>query len=104
MLRRALVVHPADNVANALEDVAAGEAIAARSGPATVELAAVEAIPFGFKVALADVPVGGEVRKYGEVIGRASQAIRRGALVHVHNLEGARGRGDLARAETEAKR
>jgi altronate dehydratase small subunit len=105
--RRALVIDPADNVANALEDVAAGEIIAAKSGSSTIELPAVERIPFGFKVALADVRVGGEVCKYGEVIGRASRAIPRGALVHIHNLEGARGRGDLARSvagpETETE-
>ena len=33
--------------------------------------------------------------KYGESIGVASSDIQEGQLVHVHNLEGARGRGDL---------
>jgi altronate dehydratase small subunit len=36
------------------------------------------------------------VLKYGESIGVASSDIQMGQLVHVHNLEGARGRGDLA--------
>ena len=103
MAKRALIIHPADSVANALEDVAAGELVVARSGESTVELTAIERIPFGFKLALVDMPAGGEVRKYGEVVGRASQPIARGALVHVHNLEGERGRGDLVRNQREAK-
>lgn len=96
-VRRALVLDPRDSVANALEAVAAGEAIAARVGDETVQVVAREAIPFGFKVALADLPAGAQVLKYGAIIGRASQPIRRGDLVHVHNLEGGRARGDLGR-------
>lgn len=58
-------------------------------------------IPFGFKIAVADIAKGDHVRKYGESIGIASSAIRTGDLVHVHNLEGARGRGDLAKGDPE---
>ncbi len=95
--KRALILTAKDTVANALEEVAAGEVIAARIGDEIRLVTALDRIPFGFKVALEDVPLGGEVYKYGEVIGRASQPIKRGQLVHVHNLEGARGRGDLRR-------
>ena len=38
----------------------------------------VEFVPQGHKVALADIPEGGEVRRYGEVVGIAMQAIPRG--------------------------
>jgi altronate dehydratase small subunit len=96
--KRALVIDPADTVANALEDIDPGDAIDAVDGARVVSLLAAERIPFGFKVALVDTPSGGEVRKYGEVIGRASQPIQRGQLVHIHNLEGLRGRGDLSPA------
>ncbi len=96
--KRALILTPRDTVANALEEVAEGEVIAARIGDEARLVTALERIPFGFKVALEDVPLGGEVYKYGEAIGKASQPIRKGALVHVHNLEGARGRGDLQQA------
>ena len=98
--KRALILTTKDTVANALEEVAAGEVIAARIGDETRLVTALERIPFGFKVALEHVPLGGDVLKYGEVIGRASQPIAKGELVHVHNLEGARGRGDLQRAAT----
>jgi altronate dehydratase small subunit len=46
-------------------------------------------------MAVTDIARGEPVVKYGEMIGKASQDIRKGALVHIHNLEGARGRGDL---------
>lgn len=38
----------------------------------------VEFVPQGHKVALTDIPEGGEVRRYGEVVGIATQAIPRG--------------------------
>ena len=97
--KRALIISPRDNVATALQDVEAGAVVAARQGQAVVELTAREKIPFGFKIALVDIPRGGDVYKYGEIIGRASQPIAKGDLVHVHNVEGTRGRGDLAAAD-----
>jgi altronate dehydratase small subunit len=97
--RRALVIDPRDNVANALEEAAVGDRILARSDGATAEITARERIPFGFKVALVDLPVGGLVVKYGEIIGRTTRPITRGDLVHIHNVEGARGRGDLGGEE-----
>ena len=33
--------------------------------------------------------------KYGECIGAANTAIRKGEYVHVHNMDALRGRGDL---------
>ena len=42
--------------------------------------------PAGHKVALADVPTGGQVRKYGQVIGVATRPIQAGEHVHTHNL------------------
>jgi altronate dehydratase small subunit len=87
----ALILHPDDNVATAVKDLAAGEAVAAGDG-----VVALEAIPFGHKLALADIRPAGDIVKYGEVIGRATAAIKKGAHVHVHNVEGLRGRGDRA--------
>ena len=61
-------------------------------------LPALDAIPFGFKIALQDILQGEAIRKYGETIGRASSLIAKGTMVHIHNLEGVRGRGDLERS------
>jgi len=92
----ALALSGKDNVATALEEVEAGAEVGVRLGGDITTLRAAERIPFGFKVALADIARGSHVIKYGESIGIASTDIRGGELVHVHNLEGGRGRGDLA--------
>ncbi len=93
----ALMLSPKDNVATALQDIEAGAEAALRLGKDVRSVKALERIPFGFKLAVADIPKGAPVTKYGEVIGKASSDIKRGQLVHVHNIEGARGRGDLAK-------
>lgn len=58
------------------------------SGEETVTI--LEDIPFGFKIALEDIPEGGLVYKYGNAIGRATTGIKKGQMVHVHNIEGLR--------------
>ncbi len=95
--KRALILHRRDNVATVTEDVAAGDRIAAALERDVHLVEAQERIPFGFKVALTDIPRGATVYKYGEPIGTASQPIATGQLVHIHNVAGSRGRGDLVR-------
>ena len=95
--KRALIMQPNDNVATALEEIQAGDDVAATVGKESRTIHAAEAIPFGFKISLQDIPQGELIRKYGEVIGRASAAIAKGTMVHIHNLEGTRARGDLER-------
>ncbi len=94
--KRAIIMHPLDNVATVVEEVQPGDEIAAILVKEVNTLEAVEKIPFGFKVALSEIAQGEIVRKYGEAIGKATTAIARGTVVHVHNLEGIRARGDLA--------
>ncbi len=50
-------------------------------------------IPAGHKVATRDIAEGEAVRRYGQIIGFASKAIKRGEHVHTHNLA----MGDFAR-------
>ncbi|MHA6194356.1 UxaA family hydrolase [Pseudomonas wadenswilerensis] len=45
-----------------------------------------QAIPAGHKVAARDIAQGEALRRYGQIIGFASQAIAAGDHVHVHNL------------------
>ena len=97
--KRALIMHPTDNVATAVEEIQGGEEVAIPVVGTALTLCAIEAIPFGFKIALQEIPQGQIIRKYGETIGKASQPIAKGALVHIHNLEGTRARGDLAKKE-----
>ena len=94
-VRRALIMHPKDNVATTIEEIQPGDQVQVSRGGEVQTLTAVEAIPFGFKIALQEIPQGAIIMKYGETIGKAGRLIARGALVHVHNLEGTRARGDL---------
>jgi altronate hydrolase len=71
-----------DDVAIALRDLAAGEVVSL----AGATLALRDAIPRGHKLALRSLAAGDDVRKYGQVIGRATHAIERGAHVHTHNF------------------
>jgi len=93
--KRALMMHSKDNVATTIEEILPGDQVRiSREGEACTVIA-VEAIPFGFKIALADIPQGALILKYGETIGKANRPIARGSLVHIHNLDGTRARGDL---------
>ncbi len=100
MAKNAMKLNERDNVAMAMEDLAKGtiaEVVSHDGGIARVAL--LEDIPFGFKLATRDIRKGAEILKYGEVIGVASQDIKSGALVHVHNVDGVRARGDMAHDE-----
>ena len=88
----ALRLKDEDDVAVALRPLDPGGAV--RFGGVAVVLAS--AIPTGHKFATRPIAAGALIRKYGQVIGRASAAIGEGEHVHVHNVEGTRGRGDLA--------
>jgi altronate hydrolase len=78
-----LVLHPADNVAVALVDLAPGRTVAAPDG---TRVAVLERVAFGHKVALRAIGCGESVIKYGFPIGRATADIAPGAWVHAHNL------------------
>ncbi len=79
-MSRVLTLNPADDVAVALEDLAAG------STPDGLTTPVLDAVAAGHKVARHDIAAGAIVRKYGQVIGRARAAIAAGSHVHTHNL------------------
>jgi len=85
------VMNPKDNVATAVRDLTAGEKVKTEDG---LEIVLLHDIPFGHKVAIKEIAQGEEVIKYGEPIGLAVAPIKVGEHTHVHNVEGARGRGD----------
>lgn len=92
-----LVMNDKDNVATVLRDIPVGESIHYSRGENMKTLELLDPIPFGHKVAIVLVRQGSEVFKYGEIIGKATTDIQPGEHVHVHNIEGVRGRGDLAK-------
>jgi altronate dehydratase small subunit len=91
--RKHILLHPSDNTATALADLQKGEVLSFASKEGNSSIILTESIPFAHKFATASIPQGAEVRKYGELIGEASQDIRPGDLVHVHNLVSRRSRG-----------
>jgi altronate dehydratase len=97
MNRRALIIHPDDNVANLIGPGAKGEVVqcATEGRKETQPITLREDIPANHKFAAADIRAGAPIIKYGLNIGRASRDIVQGGYVHVHNIESNRGRGDL---------
>ena len=86
MESNALLMDPSDNVVTCVNEVAAGQPVVYRKGDATLTLTALEDIPYCHKIALVDIPEGGEVIKYGESLGKTNAAIPAGHWVAHHNL------------------
>ena len=89
MKRMAVVVNPIDNVATALTSIDAGSKVEVDVGQPKSVLVK-DSIGMGHKFALKKIVKGGDVVKYGEVIGRASDDIEEGKHVHVHNARSTR--------------
>jgi altronate hydrolase/galactarate dehydratase len=71
-------LHPEDNVDIALADLLAGaESLGVR---------AAERVARGHKMANRAIRAGENIRRYGQIIGAATQDIGAGAHVHVHNI------------------
>ncbi len=86
-----LIHDEGDQVGVAVQDVEAGPIRAVyMDSDREVELEACEPIPLGHKIALTDLEAGVAVTEYSVAIGITRQAIRRGALVHTHNLRSGR--------------
>ncbi len=88
----AIRLHLADTVVVALHDVTAGTLVHWQGGAQTGEIVVCEMIPLGHKISLRAVSKDDPVTKYGATIGVATQAIRKGAHVHVHNIASTRAR------------
>lgn len=95
----ALRVNGKDNVATVFADgISAGDNVCVVEADGSREDILVHNdVPYGHKIALADLSKGELIVKYGETIGMASQDIRKGEHVHVQNLDAIRGRGDSGR-------
>ncbi len=75
-------LHPLDNVAVALEDIAKGETIPVGEQQVT----AAEEVKRGHKIALTAILSETQVMKYGCAIGYAKEDITPGQWVHTHNV------------------
>ncbi len=84
-----------DNVATAIADLWKGRRVQIETLAGQTSLVAAGDIPFGHKLALVDIGEGENIVKYGSTVGRATKDIGKGTHVHTHNVESARGRGDM---------
>ena len=78
----AILLHPSDTVAIARVPLSEGQAVVVRRR----ELRVREPVAAGHKIALEAIAPGEVIRRYGQSIGRASQAIQAGEHVHTHNV------------------
>lgn len=95
-----VILHSEDNVGTLLRHGQEGDVITLMRDKETQALTLVTKVPLGHKCALERVPSGGEVRKYGEIIGYASSVIELGEHVHTHNLVSGKARGDVDNPDT----
>lgn len=76
---KGLHINPKDNVIIALEDAHKNDLIE--------NIALLEDINAGHKVALIDISENEDIIKYGEVIGHAIKPIKQGEKIHTHNMK-----------------
>ncbi|MCJ7856101.1 UxaA family hydrolase [Lachnospiraceae bacterium NSJ-143] len=97
-MKKAVILSLSDNVATALERVEPDDIVGVFDSDKkpVQDIVSLSHIDAGHKIAACDIEKGSNVVKYGYVIGKASEFIKKGSLVHVSNLESLRGRGDLA--------
>jgi len=90
-----IILNPKDNVGIIKKDVSQGEKIIIDKEEFQNLIEVKDNIPYRFKIALKNIDTGENIIKSGEIIGKAKEEIKKGKMVHVHNIEGLRGRGDL---------
>jgi len=91
---KAVMMKRQDHVAVALVDLPKGTVVTVSCQDQTIAVELKDSIEFGHKFAVRAISNGEDILKYGEIIGVASRNIAAGEHVHIHNLEGKRGRGD----------
>ncbi|MGV9204206.1 MAG: UxaA family hydrolase [Promethearchaeia archaeon] len=72
----------ADNSATATNNIPKGSNIKIRE----LELKINEDIQIGHKFALKDIAKGEYIKKYGKIIGVATENIQKGGWIHTHNI------------------
>ena len=88
MLRKSLIIHPADTVAVLLENAVQGDTVESSDG----EIILLQDVEFAHKVAVLDHKKGQGVYKYGYEIGYMAAPAPKGTWIHNHNMLCERGR------------
>ena len=86
-MKEYIKIHENDNVLVAIKEIEKDTVISIDG----MEITALETIPAGHKMALANIAAGEGVMKYGSCIGNAQTDIKAGQWVHTHNVKTALG-------------
>jgi altronate dehydratase small subunit len=99
-----IVMDEKDNVATLLCDTDKGTQLTFSIQGHTHTVSVIQHISFRHKMGIGSIKQEDHVIKYGESIGAAIKDIVTGEHVHVHNIEGIRGRVDQKRARSNGIR
>lgn len=86
MAKYAKLITGRDNVVTVVAECMAHDEITVKLPGGEATYRCNQNIPFGHKMAISDLKKGDRVIKYGEPIGTASQDIKTGDWVHIHNV------------------
>lgn len=78
-----IIMNQDDNCATALEEIPMNIEIEFRENLIRIN----QKIPIGHKFALFDIKKGKLIKKYGEIIGIATEDIQIGDWIHIHNIK-----------------
>ena len=87
---RGVILNHKDNVGVALMDLDSGTGLDLEAGGQAISVKLVEPIAYQHKFSVKDIDSGGQIIKFGEVIGEATRDIKKGQHVHIHNMVGLR--------------
>ena len=76
-------MHSEDNCATSLADIPKDEIIQIHEDHIKIN----HDIPLGHKFALNDINQGDLIKKYGQIIGVATEKIKMGDWIHIHNIK-----------------
>jgi altronate dehydratase small subunit len=79
---RLLLLSENDNVVIARANLTRGDVVTIDG----LQVTLLDDVHLGFKIARCDLGSGHKILKYGAVIGSATTEIRRGDIVHLHNM------------------
>lgn len=82
MTTKYIILHEDDNCATSLAEIARNEELTIESRIIKIN----QKIPIGHKFALNKISKGELIRKYGQIIGRATEDIKIGDWIHTHNI------------------
>ena len=75
-----------DNVVTVIADCVSGDEVVVRFKGIKDFFRCNQNVPFGHKIAIVDIKLGEKIVKYNEPIGTATQDIKKGDWVHIHNV------------------